>query len=44
MIPGMDCMRYTYAGAVLPSTADFDTVCKWCSKSEGFADEYFIVQ
>ena len=38
MLPGVDYMRYTYAGSALPSTSDFDSVCKWCAKSPGFND------
>ena len=36
MLPGVDYMRYTCAGSALPSTSDFDSVCKWCAKSPGF--------
>ena len=39
MIPGMDYMRFSYAGTILPSTSDFDMVCKWCSKSAGFVGD-----
>ena len=39
MIPGMDYMRFSYAGTILPSTSDFDIVCKWCSKSGGFVGD-----
>ena len=38
MLPGVDYTRYTYAGSALPSTSDFDNVCKWCAKSPGFND------
>ena len=38
MLPGVDYMRYTYAGSALPGTSDFDNVCKWCAKSPGFND------
>ena len=40
MIPGMDYMRFSYAGSILPSTSDFDMVCKWCSKSGGFVGDH----
>ena len=33
MLPGVDFLRYTYAGSALPKTSDFDNVCKWCAKS-----------
>ena len=39
MIPGMDYLRYTYSGAALPNTADFDTVYKKCSKSGSLRDD-----
>ena len=38
MLPGVDFMRYTYAGSALPGSSDFDNVCKWCAKSPGFND------
>ena len=38
MLPGVDYMKYAYAGSALPSTLDFDGVCKWCAKSPGFND------
>ena len=40
MIPGMDYLRYTYSGAALLNTGDFDTVCKKCSKSGSLRDRY----
>ena len=37
MIPGT---RFSYAGTILPSTSDFDMVCKWCSKSGSFVGDH----
>ena len=32
MVPGVDYFRFEFVGKLMPSTAQFDGVCKLCSK------------
>ena len=38
MLPGVDYVTYDFVGNSFPAPALYDTVCKWCAKSQNFKD------
>ena len=38
MLPGVDYMKFEYAGTAFSGSHMYETVCKWCAKSKNFKD------